>query len=61
MIVACERHTQACVPTSGVWGMFPQENVEFRSSQIASGAIWGKITILNFKKISGRGKFQPPV
>ena len=58
MIVACERHTQVCLLV-GSGGMLPQENAEFRSSQIASGTIWDKITIVNFK-ISGREKFQPP-
>ena len=38
MIVACERHTQVCLLV-GSGGMLPQENVEFRASQIASGAI----------------------
>ena len=53
-----------------IWGHTPWEIFEFRSSQIASDAIWDKlfkqhilatiITILNFK-ISGRGGgFQGP-
>ena len=41
MIVACETH--ACLlGESG--GMPPQENFEFTSSQIASDAIWDKIS-----------------
>ena len=36
-----------CVPTRGVWGHAPppQENFEFRSSQIASDEIWDKIVV----------------
>ena len=34
--------TSMCVE---VWGHAPQENFEFRSSQIASDAIWDKIVV----------------
>ena len=46
MIVACEStltHAYECVPTRGSGDMPAQENFEFRSSQIASYAIWDKI------------------
>ena len=52
MIVACESmltHTYGCMPTRGVWGHAPPPSprkiFEFRSSQIASDAIWDKITV----------------
>ena len=46
-------------------GMLPQENFEFRSSQVASDAIWDRIVV--YKTIittlisgGGGGDFQPP-
>ena len=37
--------TYVRVPTTGIWKHAPQENFEFRSSQIASDAIWDKIVV----------------
>ena len=50
MIVACESiHTRKCVYLlGGSGGMLPQENFEFRSSQIASDAIWDKLSKQHF-------------
>ena len=45
MIVVCEMH--ACL-LGGSGGMAPQENFEFTSSQIASDAIWDKISKQHF-------------
>ena len=62
----------ACVPTWGVWGHAPQENLKFKSSQIASDVIWDKllfntcdktiITIRISRFLGGRGipAPQPP-
>ena len=47
MIAACESTlTHKCVCLlGGSRGMPPKENFEFRSSQIASDAIWDKIVV----------------
>ena len=48
MIVACEStltHVLVYVPTTGSGSMLPQEDFEFRSSQIASDTIWDKIVV----------------
>ena len=59
MIVACVK--RVCL-LGGSGGMLPQENLEFRPSQIASDAICDKtlITVLNFM-ISGVGNSTPPL
>ena len=53
MIVVCESmltcaYACVCVVTKGVWGHVPQENFEFRSSQIASDTIWDKLSKQHF-------------
>ena len=50
MIVACESiHTRKrAYLLGGSGGMLPQENFEFRSSQIASDAIWDKLSKQHF-------------
>ena len=45
VIVVCE--TRACL-LGGSGGMPPRENFEFTSSQIASDAIWDKISKQHF-------------
>ena len=47
VIVACEStltHAKCVCLLGGSGGMPPQENFEFRSSQIASDAIWDKLS-----------------
>ena len=48
MVVVCERCSRMCKRVyllGGSGGMLPQENFEFRFSQIASDAIWDKIVV----------------
>ena len=47
MIVACNARLHLCKCVcllEGVWGHAPQEDFEFRSSQIASDTIWDKLS-----------------
>ena len=50
MIVVCEsiRTRKRAYLLGGSGGMLPQENFEFRSSQIASDAIWDKLSKQHF-------------
>ena len=51
MIVGCESmltHASVCMTTGGSGGMPPQEIFEVRSSQIASDAIWDKLSEQHF-------------
>ena len=44
-IVACESMLMHTCLLGGSGGMLPRKNFEFRSSQIASDAIWDKIVV----------------
>ena len=61
MIVACEStltHVSVYVPTTGSGSMLPQEDFEFRSSQIASDTIWDKIVVKYLRQNNNHTQFQ---